>query len=52
MYDSRIIGEAGYGRLHNIENTVGWSQIQAKYGVKKKFKSVADMIDAIYLQSR
>jgi len=40
MYDSRIIGEAGYGRLHNIENTVGWSQIQAKYGVKKKFKSV------------
>jgi hypothetical protein len=40
MYDSKIIGEKGYGRLQNIENTVRWSEIQAKYGVKKKFKSV------------
>ena len=40
MYDARIIGEKGYGRIQNIERTVRWSEIQAKYGIKTKFKSV------------
>jgi len=39
MYDKAIIG-MGYRSLETVESSIHWSEIQEKFRVKKKFRSV------------